>query len=106
MTRLAAGLALALAFTAGTAQAAVGLPAAGLFAMSGPVGGLPGAPTIHRVEYYCSPGFEPSYGGACVAVPARAEIELFVDQPIYGTEVTRRAVHHVRRHRHALRERF
>ena len=25
-----------------------------------------------QAEYFCSPGFEPSYGGTCVAVPSRA----------------------------------
>lgn len=58
-----------------------------------------------RAEYFCSPGFEPSYGGTCVAVPARAEIELFVDQPLLGGEET--VVRHIRRHRrHGLRERY
>ena len=58
-----------------------------------------------RAEYFCSPGFEPSYGGTCVAVPARAEIELFVNQPLIGAETT--AVRHYRRHRrHGLRARF
>ncbi len=58
-----------------------------------------------RAEYFCSPGFEPSYGGTCVAVPPRAEIELFVDQPLLGSEET--VVRHHRRHRrHGLRERF
>lgn len=59
-----------------------------------------------RAEYFCSPGFEPSYGGTCVAVPARAEIELFVDQPLLGGEET--VVRHYRHHRrhHGLRERF
>ena len=58
-----------------------------------------------RAEYFCSPGFEPSYGGTCVAVPARAEIELFVDQPLLGGEQT--VVRHYRRHRrHGLRERY
>ncbi len=102
MMRLAAGLALALAIPACSAQAAVGPSMAGASAMAK---GSAAAPAVTRVEYYCSPGFEPSYGGTCVAVPARPEIELFVDQPIYGTEATRRLVHH-RRHRHALRARF
>lgn len=58
-----------------------------------------------RAEYFCSPGFEPSFGGTCVAVPPRAEIELFVDQPLLGSEET--VVRHYRRHRrHGLRERF
>ena len=58
-----------------------------------------------RAEYFCSPGFEPRYGGTCVAVPPRAEIELFVDQPLLGSEET--VVRHYRRHRrHGLRERF
>ena len=56
-------------------------------------------------EYFCSPGFEPSYGGTCVAVPARAEIELFVDQPLLGAETT--VARHYRRHRrHGLHARF
>ena len=58
-----------------------------------------------QAEYFCSPGFEPSYGGTCVAVPARAEIELFVDQPLLGSEET--VVRHYRRHRrHGIRERY
>ncbi len=99
--RLAAGLGfgLAAATLVGAAQAAVGLPAKAL------PGALPSsAAGVTRVEYFCSPGFEPSYGGTCVAVPSRAEIELFVDQPIYETQTVRRVV---RRHRrHGLRERF
>ena len=60
-----------------------------------------------RAEYFCSPGFEPSYGGTCVAVPARAEIELFVDQPLLGGEEPVPLVRHSRRHRHhGLRARF
>lgn len=59
-----------------------------------------------RAEYFCSPGFEPSYGGTCVAVPARAEIELFVDQPLLGVERTE-VVRQYRRHRrHGLRARY
>ena len=57
-----------------------------------------------RAEYFCSPGFEPSYGGTCVAVPARAEIELFVDQPLLGGETTTVVRHHRRHRRHGLRE--
>ena len=58
---------------------------------------------LQRVEYYCSPGFEPR-GGSCVAVPSRAEIELYVDQPIYGGDYgVRRRYRHRRR---GLRERF
>ncbi len=59
-----------------------------------------------RAEYFCSPGFEPSYGGTCVAVPPRAEIEQFVDQPLIGADETT-VVRHYRRHRrHGIRERF
>jgi hypothetical protein len=80
-----------------SAQAAVGSP--------GAITVSPHAPALTRVEFFCSPGFEPSQGGTCVAVPARAEVELFVDQPIYGQE--EQVVHHVRRHRrHGLRERY
>ena len=98
MMRLVAGLALTSAFETGAAQAAVGLPGAAV-----PAGAASPAPT--RVEYFCSPGFEPSYGGTCVAVPARAEIELFVDQPLYETRTVRRVIRH-HRYRHGLRERF
>ena len=59
-----------------------------------------------RAEYFCSPGFEPSYGGTCVAVPARAEIELFVDQPLYGGETTTVARRYHHRRRHGLRARY
>ena len=60
-----------------------------------------------RAEYFCSPGFEPSYGGTCVAVPARAEIELFVDQPLLGNDAPVPLVHRYRRHRrHGLREAY
>lgn len=59
-----------------------------------------------RSEYFCSPGFEPSYGSTCVAVPPRAEIEIFVTQPlISGDETT--LVRHYRGHRrHGLRTRY
>ena len=60
-----------------------------------------------QAEYFCSPGFEPSYGGTCVAVPARAEIELFVDQPLLGSEAPVPLARHYRRHRrHGLREAY
>lgn len=60
-----------------------------------------------HAEYFCSPGFEPSYGGTCVAVPPRAEIELFVDQPLYVGEDATVPLRHYRRHRrHGLRERY
>ena len=65
----------------------------------------PAKPTtaLVPIEYFCSPGFEPR-GGACVAVPSRAEIELFVDQPIYDAPAPYRR--HRRHHRKGLRERF
>ena len=64
---------------------------------------LTGSGTAHA-EYFCSPGFEPSYGGTCVAVAPRTEIELFVDQPLYGGETIVRHRHHHRRH--GLRESY
>ena len=63
----------------------------------------PQTPSLIKVEYFCSPGFEPGRGGTCVAVPSRAEIELYVDQPIYGGSVV---YHHRHRRRHSIRERF
>lgn len=70
--------------------------------------GLMFAADAAHAEFFCSPGFEPSYGGTCVAVPPRAEIELFVDQPLYvGEDATVPLRRHYRRHRrHGLRERF
>ena len=60
-----------------------------------------------KAEYFCSPGFEPSYGGTCVAVAPRAEIELFVDQPLYDGENATVPLRRYRHHRrHGLRERF
>lgn len=67
--------------------------------------GLVVAAGAAHAEYFCSPGFEPSYGGTCVAVPPRAEIELFVDQPLLGTEEAT-VVRHYRHRRHGLRERY
>ena len=87
-----AGLASALAAT----LAATTVQAMGVAPLA-----LPRAEPL-RVEYYCSPGFEPGRGGTCVAVPSRAEIELFIDQPIYGG-ATRSRVRHRRR---GLRARF
>ena len=78
--------------------------AAFAFAAASGLGLLFAAGGAHA-EYFCSPGFEPSYGGTCVAVPARAEIELFVDQPLYETRTVRRVIRH-HRYRHGLRERF
>ena len=96
--RHAAGLALGLALTgfASAAQAMVGLPGAV----------APIAPALTKVEYFCSPGFEPSYGGTCVAVPPRAEIELYVDQPIYGVPVPTYRTYVRHRRRHGIRERY
>ncbi len=93
--RHAAGLALGLALVglASTGQAMVAWPAA-----------VPsGASAITKVEYFCSPGFEPSYGGTCVAVASRAEIELFVDQPIFAPTYRPRVR---RRRHHGLHERY
>ena len=100
--RHAAGLVLGMALIAltSTAQAMVGSP--------GTVGDVKAsAPAVTNVEYFCSPGFEPSYGGTCVAVAPRAEIELFVDQPIYSTPITPSYRPYVRhRRRHGIRERY
>ena len=96
--RHVAGLALGLALVAATsaAQAMVAAPVAPTSTSS----------PITKVEYFCSPGFEPSYGGTCLAVAPRAEIELFVDQPIFEpTAPTYRT--RVRRHRrHGISERY
>ena len=45
--------------------------AAFAFAAASGLGLLFAAGGAHA-EYFCSPGFEPSYGGTCGAVPARA----------------------------------
>lgn len=90
------GLASVLVISVGGAQAAPG--AIGAVARSA-------APAITNVEYFCSPGFEPSYGGTCVAVPSRAEVEIYVEQPIYDTSET--VHHHARRaHHRGIRERY
>lgn len=75
------------------------------FAASGAAGAMPMAPhtstslPLTKVEYFCSPGYEPSYGGRCIATAARDQVELFVDTPV-------EAYTHVTRRRHGLRERY
>ena len=67
---------------------------------------LTSTPAITKVEYFCSPGFEPSYGGTCVAVASRAEIELFVDQPIFAPVEPAYRPRVRRRRHHGLHERY
>ena len=98
MMRHVAGLALGVALIGltSTARAMVGAPAA-----------MPSsAASITKVEYFCSPGFEPSYGGTCVAVAPRAEIELFVDQPIFAPTEPRYRPRVRRRRHHGISERY
>lgn len=92
--RYVAALALAASAAASAAQA---MPATHL------AFGSHGGQALTTVEYFCSPGFEPSYGGRCIATPARPEIELFLEEPVYTGEVT--TERHYRRHK-GLRERY
>ena len=100
--RHATGLALGLMLlgATSTAQAMVGAP--GSARIAAPASDA----AVTKVEYFCSPGFEPSYGGTCLAVAPRAEVELFVDQPIFEP-AARVYRSRVRRHRHhGLSERY
>lgn len=96
-----------LAVSMGTAL----LCLAGSVCLAGSAAAMPSAPSpafapdatpgLTRVEYFCSPGFVPSYGGQCVATMARDEVEIYVNEPV---EALPPPPH--RRHRHALHERY
>ena len=55
---------------------------------------------VTKVEYFCSPGFVPTYGGRCEATAVATQIELFLNEPVEEPVVR----HHHRRH--ALHERY
>ena len=58
---------------------------------------------VRLAEYYCSPGFEPTSGGRCLATASRDEIDLYVEYPLGepGPATARR-----RHRRHGLRARY
>ena len=57
---------------------------------------------VTKIEYFCSPGYVPSYG-RCIATASRDQVELFLNETV-DTDVTPRR-HHRRRH-HGLSERY
>ncbi len=59
-----------------------------------------------RAEYYCSPGFVPSYG-RCIATAASDEVDLYLNEPggYIHDDAPLRVVHH-RHRRHGLHERY
>ena len=62
------------------------------------------AAPIVKVGYYCSPGFEATYGGRCVATISRDEIDLYLnDSPVDNDRPPPRRHHH---RRHGLVERY
>lgn len=92
-------------------QVAAFLLASSLLAIGAAAQAMPGLPTaaaprpapaITRVEYFCSPGYEPTYGGRCVATLSRDQVELYLNDVYDDTTV----VHRRHRHRHGLHERF
>ncbi len=56
-----------------------------------------------HAEYYCSPGFEPTFGGQCVATLSRDQIQLYLNEPVAEAIPTVRSRHHRRRHGLAAR---
>lgn len=62
--------------------------------------------SVTKAAFYCSPGFELNYAEQCVATASRAQVELFVDQPIYGSDETVVRHYRHRRHRNGIRERY
>ena len=93
--RRTALLVLALASGALPAQAMVGAPLAV----------APTRPAIVKVEYYCSPGFEPSYG-RCVATASTDQVDLYLNEPGgYDREELAPPVRH-RHRRHGLHARY
>jgi hypothetical protein len=60
-----------------------------------------------RAEYYCSPGFEPSYG-RCIATASTDQVDLYLNEPggyIHEDAPPVPLVHH-RHRRHGLRARY
>lgn len=80
------------------------ISATGASALPGAATGLalerPAPPALTEVEYFCSPGFVPTYGGRCIATPARDEVELFLNEAVEAP------VYHHRHRRHGLRARY
>ena len=66
--------------------------------------GLLAVTTSAQAEHFCSPGFEPSYNGQCIATMARDEIQLYLNEPAY--DAAPRVIRHHRHHRVGLRERY
>lgn len=59
-----------------------------------------------QAEYYCSPGFAPSYG-RCIATASSSEVDLYLNEPggYIHDDAPVPLVHH-RHRRHGLRERY
>lgn len=107
MRHAAAPLGLSVALGVGLGLSVV-LAASGAEAMGGLVTppashALDGQPLV-RVGYYCSPGFEATYGGRCVATASTDQVDLQFNEPSdYGEPAP--VVH--RHHRHKrLHERY
>lgn len=81
--------------TTSTAEAMVAPTAASFTSAAAPVS---------KIGYYCSPGFEATYGGRCVATASTDEVELFLNDSGYD-DAPRRVYRHHRR-RHGLSERY
>ena len=56
-----------------------------------------------QAEYYCSPGFAPTFVGQCVATLSRDEILLYLNEPVAEAVPMVRSRHHRRRHGLAAR---
>lgn len=96
-TAACVGLILAACFHGSVADAAIGQ-----FKTMDAGATLP----VTKAAFYCSPGFELNYAEQCVATASRAQVELFVDQPIYGADETVVRHYRHRHHRNGIRERY
>ena len=62
--------------------------------------------TPARAEYYCSPGFQPSYG-RCIATAASSEVDLYLNEPGgYIHDDAPAPLVHRRHRRHGLHLRY
>ena len=86
------------------ALTAYGTGAEALGVLPGGARGTQTAPVV-RVGYYCSPGFEATAGGRCIAVASRDEVDLYLNEPAgdYGEPAPLRRHH---RHRKGLHARY
>ncbi len=58
-----------------------------------------------QAGYYCSPGFEATSGGRCVATLSRDEVDLYLNEPAAEPFVPAVRPRHHRR-RHGIAERY